>query len=91
MSAIWKFDLVPNPEDGIAVVSMPAGSNVLTVQAQDNVPRVWVVVDPAAPTVQRRFQLIATGQTFDSKPSHKYVGTFQLYEGTYVFHLFEVI
>jgi hypothetical protein len=92
MSVIWKFGLKPNEGDSmIATIAMPSGAQVLTVQVQAGIPQIWAVVDPKAPIVERRFQVVGTGHPFEMKPSHKYLGTFQMHQGLFVYHLFEVI
>lgn len=89
---IWKFDLKPNEGDEmVAVVNMPVGAQVLTVQMQYGEPRLWALVDPNAPKADRRFQVVGTGHKFNPKPSAHYLGTFQMQSGAFVFHVFEVV
>jgi hypothetical protein len=84
MKTIWKFKLEPN-----GVVEMPAGSEVLCIQTQNNEPHLWAEVDTEAKSVIRRFHVIGTGYPFPwtfEKPS--YVGTFQLKITGLVFHVY---
>ncbi len=69
-------------------VGMPAVSVVLTLQLQNDIPTLWVQVDPTTRAVTRVFQWVGTG---DEVPSGgEYVGTVQLQDGKFVFHLYEV-
>lgn len=81
---IWKFEL---PIDG--VVEMPASSEVLCVQTQYGKPCLWVKVNTTAPKVVRQFAIVGTGHQMPM-PHGRYVGTFQLDEGSLVFHVFEI-
>lgn len=52
MKTIWKFP-VPTTDQG-AVLEMPKGAEVLTVQTQGAEPQLWAVVDPTADTEKRK-------------------------------------
>lgn len=92
MSVIWKFELQPDGGDNTVVtLFMPAGAQVLTVQMQGVTPKIWALVDPAAPKEVREFQVVPTGLLFEARACLKYLGTFQLNDGTFVFHVFEVL
>ncbi len=69
-------------------VDMPAGAKVLCVQTQGSAVMLWAIVDPGAPTMPRRFALRGTGHPLPDFPG-RYVGTFQMYSGGFVGHLFE--
>lgn len=69
-------------------VEMPKVSQVLALQLQNDIPTLWVQVDPETPAVTRTFQWVGTGQ--DVPLDGKYVGTVQMKDGAYVFHLYEV-
>lgn len=86
MQTIWKFKITSAKMS----LEMPDGSTVLTVQAQDNYPNMWCLVDPNAPKVTRKFEVMITGEEFDSQ-CLEYVGTFQTDKGSFVGHVFEVI
>lgn len=91
MSVIWKFELKPNEGDSmVATIPMPAGAQVLTVQMQGVTPKIWALVDPAAPKTDRQFQVAGTGHPVNLRPGAKYLGTFQMNDGTFVFHVFEI-
>jgi hypothetical protein len=82
---IFKFSF--SIEDEFKI-SISEGSEVLTIQIQGGVPRMWVIVDTDAPSVYRYFCMRRTGHAFKGNEG-KYIGTFQLDNGTLVFHVFE--
>lgn len=81
-------------------IEMIKGAKILTVQTQpcpdrfgmvQNVGRIWVLVNHSETEKEKRtFVLIETGQTIDEE-SHKYIGTYQVFGGRIVLHLFEII
>ncbi len=81
---VWKF---PFPITDDIEFEMPTGAQVLSVQVQGTQPCIWVLCDPKAVLETRRFRLAGTGHDIDYPVS--YVGSFQLYDGQLVFHLFE--
>lgn len=88
MRTIHKY---PVPMQDEFAVKMPAGAEVLTVQAQHNDPCVWALVDTRRPYQERLFALCGTGYPAPEDtgwhPPWLYVGTFQLDNG-FVGHLF---
>lgn len=85
MPAIWKYMVEVADQFEI---EMPEGARVLCVQVQHDHPQIWAMVDPDAPMVTRRFRVVGTGHGIEA-PIGPYVGTFQLYGGSFVGHLFE--
>ena len=86
---VWKYPLSmtsPNYE-----IPMPAGAQILDVQAQHDVPCLWALVDPTQPPETRRFVMVGTGHPFEwDGVEGEWVGTFQLMGGAFVVHLFEL-
>jgi DNA-directed RNA polymerase subunit RPC12/RpoP len=82
---IFKY---PLPIDDEIEISMPEGSKILTVQTQKEGPCIWAIVDTDAPLTTRRLCLRGTGHIFRGNEG-KYIGTYQLDSGPFVFHLFE--
>jgi len=85
MKTIYKYQLFA----GHDVMEMPKGAQVLTVQAQNDKPHIWALVDPYESSVEaRRFGVYGTGHDMpdDLGP---YIGTFQLEGGSLVFHVFD--
>jgi len=88
MKTVWKYTL--GAEDYIDV-DLPMGATVLSVQEQMGQPQMWVLVDESNPVYeQRRFRLAGTGHPINDE-NIKFVGTFQLYGGSFIGHLFEVL
>lgn len=90
MKQVWKFPLLmssgPNYE-----IMMPAGAEILAVQAQCEEPCIWALVDPYQSPEVRRFCWVGTGIPFEwDKVTGHHVGTFQLAGGNFVGHLFEL-
>ncbi len=86
MRTIHKY---PVPMQDEFTLSMPRRSPLLCVQAQDDQPFVWALVDTEFPYRERRFALRGTGHPApeDTGSTWEYVGTFQLDNG-FVGHLF---
>lgn len=89
MKTIWKFEC--KVEDRFTL-EMPEGARILSLQTQGQVPCLWALVDTDTPLEKRYFRLLGTGHPVDfSVPRHVFHGTFQLFGGSLVFHLFENI
>ena len=87
---IWKYDCAVND---VVTIEMPVGAEILTVQSQHGNPRIWALVDPNNSTEKRYFEMFGTGHPIncDGGITKKYIGSFQLYDGDLIFHLFETI
>lgn len=85
MKTIWKYQLHDQS------ILMPWGAQVLAMQAQNDQPCLWAVVDTGRVADQvRRFLTYGTGHRLpDGHSQANYVGTYQLREGASVFHVFE--
>lgn len=88
MKTIWKYKLDVNDN---VFIEMPKGAQVLSVQIQDGAPCIWALVDPDAKKEKRLFEVLGTGHTMpeDMGINRAFIGTFQLWAGRLVFHLFE--
>lgn len=86
MRTIYKF---PLRVDDSQVVSMPKDAAVLCVQAQNDSPCLWALVDDEAQREDRTILIRGTGHNSKGLTRGAYLGTFQLYGGTLVFHVFE--
>lgn len=91
--SIWKF-----PLDVISYqkISMPINAKILSVQSQNGLPVIWAICNTESEYKEdREFEIVGTGEPFfeDSRfwKEQKYIGTFQLLEGEFVGHLFELI
>lgn len=92
MKAIWKFT-IDNPHK--VVFEMPVGSRVLCVQVQEGIPRIWVEIQSTERGTQqekREFVVYGTGHVMriDEGKTVEYIGTFQMYDGKEVYHLYEL-
>jgi hypothetical protein len=90
-TAIWKFDLSLS---GVTVLRMPAGSRLLAVGVQrretdTEVPVLWARVrtDRVTP-VTRHVLVYPTGVPVGEIGA--FIGTFQINEGEYVGHVFDL-
>lgn len=87
MKTIWKYELTPNR---LQSVSIPHNGQILAVKANaNNVPMLWVLVDPEMPVQERRLGIFTTNTELPDNPG-QYVGSFTLYEGSLEFHVFDV-
>ncbi len=85
MNSVWKFPLRDDPE---AILRMPKGAQVLSVQVQEGRPMVWALVDPQEKSVRRKFWIVGTGWNVNPDGLGSFVGTIQL-AGDLVFHIFD--
>lgn len=85
MKSIWKFPFEVTNEQKIF---MPRTAKVLSVQMQNGVPCMWVLVDTEEQKEARTFIVQGTGHPCVCDVS-EFIGTFQMSGGTLVFHLFE--
>lgn len=80
---IYKYPVTPE-----MVLPLPKEAKPLTVHIQHGTPQLWVLLNPEAPAIPRKFVVHGTGHTIHTA-SLLYIGTFQLERGRLVFHLFE--
>jgi hypothetical protein len=85
MKTIHKYPL----NVGAVKTEMPAGARVLSVQVQKDIPCLWAEVDTDNPSVYRSFLILGTGHQVPTGDV-EYLGTFQLYGGDFVGHVYEV-
>ena len=88
MKTIHKYPLTMAD---IQTVEMPSGAEILTVQTQVATPCIWALVDTDNPVEEHSFAIFGTGHPIheDIWVRHKYISTFQLSDGKFIFHLFE--
>lgn len=84
---VYKYPL--KFEDDQEVI-LPGSSKLLCVQAQGKGAQLWALVVPGNIPEQScvRLRIVATGKEFDYDERWSYFGTFQLFEGRAVFHVF---
>lgn len=84
---VYKY---PIPIDDDFALNLPKDARVLTVQTQKGEPFIWVLINPHATQTPRKFILAGIGHPIHRPDLLKYIGSFQLPQGSLVFHLFEV-
>jgi len=84
MNKIYKYQL--GTVDTQSII-MKQGYKILDLQLQRGIPCVWVLIDPNNNNSLVEFRTYATGQTVDER-SNEYIGSYQLYGGDAIFHVF---
>jgi len=87
MHAIWKFKLDICDRQSIA---LPKGAKILCVQTQKETPCIWAIVSNTKDGGKQyhSFAIYGTGHEHEAIGG-TYIGTFQLQEGMFVYHVFE--
>ena len=76
--------------DGWQEIEMPIGSQILSMQIQNENPQLWALVDEKNATEKRSFITVGTGQEIPVDVVD-YIGSYQIENGSLVFHVFEQI
>lgn len=96
IAVVWKFTF---EVEGYFERELPADARIINVAVQADQPCFWALVNPQAPTRQRRFYLLGTGHEMyvggpgdvaDSPADLIHLGSFMLADGAFVGHLFEL-
>jgi len=83
---IYKFPIEVKDDFQL---TLPKNSQILCVQTQGENPCMWVLIDKDEKEAEvRHFSIFGTGHPL-ALLDYKYIGTFQLFTGSLVFHLFE--
>jgi hypothetical protein len=88
---IYKYTLETTDKQ---VISLPTGAEILTVQAQNDEPQLWALVDPNEKYTEERYiEIYGTGHPVycDMGVERRYLAAYQLSDGALVFHVFERI
>jgi hypothetical protein len=83
---IWKF---PLRTTDVQTVEVPSDHEILTIQIQNGIPCMWVLVSPDAPMIKIVIEIFGTGNPVE-KGLRKYIGTYQI-KGPLVFHCFQFL
>ena len=86
MKRIFKWTL---KVDDFQTIEVPNDTQFLTVQIQGAEPQVWGLCSPDAPKKSVTIRIAGTGHPIDPNPG-RYIGTFQMINGSLVFHVFEM-
>lgn len=81
---IWKYPL----RSDTCGMRLPIDAEILCVQTQNEEPFLWVMLDKDKPLIYRKVMVYETGHNIPDTPQ-QYIGTFQLHNGSLVFHVFE--
>ena len=88
-NAVWKFELTGTP---LQPIIMPKGSIILSMQVQENKPCIWAFVNTKELENEvRNIAVVGTGHKLPEGIDPRYfLGTYQLHQGSFVGHVFEV-
>lgn len=86
MKTISKF---PLKITDVQSIMMQEGAKILTLQAQRDIPCIWAEVIEENKKVKRTFTTYGTGHELPEYPG-EYLGTYQVKNGSGVFHLYEL-
>ncbi len=87
MKAVWKYEF--KTMDYFTFM-MPEDTSILTVQVQHGKPCMWVLVDTDKINTEQQRHFLVRGTGHPIIPEMiAYIGSYQVFEGTLVFHLFE--
>lgn len=87
MRTIWKYELEVTDQQ---IHAIPEGGVILCIQVQREHPCIWVLVNREHPQEERTFRICGTGHEISENEDLSYIGSFQLYNGAFVGHLFEM-
>lgn len=85
---IYKYPLTIEDVQGVL---MPTGAQVLCAQTQGGKPYLWAIVDPDLPDEVKKIRIVGTGHPMVGVNVERYIGTFQMADGRFVFHVFEAL
>lgn len=83
-TTVWKYILEVTDEQWL---ELPRGYRFLSVDVQNGVPCLWVQVDSEAVKDSILVVTVGTGEPM-RKDDMKFLGTYQLYNGSFVGHVF---
>lgn len=91
MRAIWKVQL--KADIGRQAIKMPRGAKILSVQDQCGNLCLWAEVDTEEPAETRNIRIYGTGHEVRTRYTSRleYIATIQLFGGSFVLHIYEII
>ena len=85
---VYKYVLEVTEQQTIEI---PEGAQILSVQVQKGIPCIWALVDPNMKLTKRIYKTYGTGHPMQNlTETDKFIGTYQVANGSGVFHVFEV-
>jgi len=88
MKKIHKVALVI---DGYQEFELPAFATILTVQVQHGIPCMWYEFDPDFTAKQKRNIRTCTTGNGKFESNTVYIGTYQMEDGNFVGHVYELL
>ena len=88
MEKIYKY---PLELTGYQVLKLPMGAQILTVQTQNGKPFLWALVNTKKEETDFEIEILGTGDQITGTNERKYISTFQLNGGEFVFHVFQYL
>lgn len=88
---IYKY---PLKIEDIQTIRMPKGYEILSVQAQNDIPCLWAYVNADEKELEDVYiEIHGTGHPIENSlfTSREFIDTFQMYDGKLVFHAFVVV
>ncbi|MGI8639230.1 MAG: DUF7352 domain-containing protein [Pyrinomonadaceae bacterium] len=88
MKTIYKYNLQVTDKQQI---ELPKEAKILCVQVQHGEPQLWAEIDTAATLEARMIEIFGTGHPISQEigQSRRYISTFQIDNGAFVFHAYE--
>jgi hypothetical protein len=84
---IWKYSLALTESQ---TLWLPEGSKLLTIQKQFDYPQLWALVDEKKRHVARNFRTHTTGVLLPDGDLGEYIGSYQIFGGCKMLHVFEL-
>ena len=88
MKTIFKYKLGTTDHQDI---EFPKGAELISAQAIGEDLFVWAKVDPEQHMEKREIRVIGTGHQVYDDEKLRHLGTTQMFGGTLIWHVFEVI
>ena len=85
MKTVYKYNLLMTQRQNI---TMPLGYQLLNIEVQNGIPRIWAKVDTDQPDTEVELATYGTGEKIEESDNLRYIGTFQI--NGLVAHVFEV-
>ena len=73
------------------IIEMPYNSKILNTFCQNDIPCMWVLVNPQRKIQKRKFVVMGTGHSIEEIYNLEYVSTFPQFDGKFIWHLFEIV
>ena len=87
MKTVWKYQLKDQVNH---VLYMPENAQILEVENQHGILCLWALVDTRKKYEHRKIIIRGTGHPIEHD-NIKFISTFQVDNGNFIFHAFEVI